>query len=384
MGNNILVTGGAGYIGAQTCKALYKAGYTPVTIDNLVYGHRSAVRWGPFVEGDLADEELLCQVMHEYKVQAVMHFAAYAYVGESVQSPGKYFSNNVTNTINLLNAMVCCGVRNIVFSSSCSTYGLPRQIPIAEDHPQKPINPYGESKLFIEKALSWYSNANLLESVSLRYFNAAGADLEGESGEEHFPETHLIPLVIESAFTTQDQVQIWGTDYNTQDGTAIRDYIHVTDLAAAHIKALDYLLAGGTCIALNLGTGKGYSVREVINMVEDVSGYKINVKEASRRNGDPPTLVAQYDLAKELLNWEPQCSDLRNIITTACQWYKKQHEDFSNPKTESTVDKFFQTANEVSSSQPEFYHLHPDRKPRRIKQKFKHSLSRNKSRNILD
>jgi UDP-glucose-4-epimerase GalE len=375
---NILVTGGAGYIGSQTCKALFKAGYTPVTIDNLVYGHRSAVRWGPFVEGDLAEEELLCHVMHKYNVQGVMHFAAYAYVGESVQSPGKYFSNNVTNTINLLNAMVCCGVRKIVFSSSCATYGFPRQMPIAENHPQKPVSPYGESKLFIEKALRWYGNAHAIQSVSLRYFNAAGADQEGDIGEDHDPETHLVPLVIESSLTTSNQVKILGTDYNTHDGTAVRDYIHVTDLSAAHIMALDYLSAGGNSIAVNLGTGRGYSVREVINMVEDVSGNKINVKEASRRNGDPSILVAKCDLAKELLNWEPQCSDLRNIITTAYNWHQKHHEDFSEQITESTIDKFFQTENRVSSSQAKFYQLHPARKPQDINQNYKHSLSRNK------
>lgn len=375
---NVLVTGGAGYIGSQTCKALYRAGYKPITIDNLVYGHRSAVRWGPFIEGDLADEELLCRVMHKYEVQAVMHFAAYAYVGESMQSPGKYFNNNVTNTINLLNAMVCCGVRNLVFSSTCATYGFPGRIPIAENHPQKPVNPYGESKLFIERALRWYGNAHPIQSVSLRYFNAAGADLDGEIGEDHDPETHLIPLVIENVLTTQNQVQIFGTDYNTPDGTAVRDYIHVTDLAAAHIKALDYLSAGGNSIAINLGTGKGYSVREVINMVEDVSGNMINVKEVSRRNGDPAMLVAQYDLANELLDWEPQCSDLRSIITTAFHWHQKHHEDFSQLKTESTIDKFFLTENKTSNSQSTPSYLDFRKKKGDIVQSPKYSLSRYK------
>ncbi len=379
--NNILVTGGAGYIGAQTCKALYMSGYTPVTIDNLVYGHRSAVRWGPFVEGDLADEELLCKVMHEYNVQAVIHFAAYAYVGESMQFPGKYFSNNVTNTINLLNAMVCCGIRKIVFSSSCATYGFPRQIPIAENHPQKPINPYGESKLFIEKALSWYKNADLIESVSLRYFNAAGADLAGEIGEDHVPETHLIPLVIENALTSRNQVQILGTDYNTPDGTAVRDYIHVTDLGAAHIKALDYLLTGGSCIAVNLGTGRGYSVREVINMIENVSGKRINIKEASRRNGDPPVLVAQYDLANKLLDWEPQYSDLRSIITTAFQWHQKQYEGFSQQKIESTTTELFSINNKVSELQSMPSHLNSRSEPRGI-QGSRYFEGRNKQQKI--
>jgi UDP-glucose-4-epimerase GalE len=338
--SHVLVTGGAGYIGSHTCKALARAGYTPVTIDNLVYGHRSAVKWGPFIEGDLANEELLCQIMHDYNVQAVMHFAAFAYVGESMQSPGKYFRNNITNTLNLLNAMVYSGVGKIVFSSSCATYGFPQHLPISENHPQQPVNPYGESKLFIEKALRWYDNAHAIQSASLRYFNAAGADPDGEIGEDHDPETHLIPLVIEAALAEQKQVQIFGTDYDTPDGTAVRDYIHVTDLAAAHVKALDRLSENGNSIFLNLGTGKGYSVREVVKMVEEVSGNRINVQEVSRRAGDPSMLVAQSDLAHELLCWEPLCSDLKSIITSALHWHQRDHEILLHvPKTEAAEVK---------------------------------------------
>ncbi len=338
--SHVLVTGGAGYIGSHTCKALAKAGYIPVTIDNLVYGHRSAVKWGPFVEGDLADEELLRQVMHDYKVQAVMHFAAYAYVGESMQTPGKYFRNNVTNTLNLLNAMVYSGVQKIVFSSSCATYGMPQQLPINESHPQHPVNPYGESKLFVEKALRWYDNAHSIRSASLRYFNAAGADLDGEIGEDHNPETHLIPLVIKNALSQQENVQIFGTDYNTSDGSAVRDYIHVTDLATAHVKAIDHLKVDGNSIFLNLGAGKGYSVKEVIKMVEEVSGNRINVDEVSRRAGDPPVLVAQCDLANELFCWEPQCSDLKTIITSALHWHQKVQTFFSPvPEKETVLEK---------------------------------------------
>ena len=338
--SHVLVTGGAGYIGSHTCKELAKAGYIPVTIDNLVYGHRAAVRWGPFIEGDLADEELLRQVMLDYNVQAVMHFAAYAYVGESMQTPGKYFRNNITNTLNLLNAMVYSGVDKIVFSSSCAIYGMPKSMPIDENHPQQPVNPYGESKLFVEKALRWYDNAHSIRYLSLRYFNAAGADLDGEIGEDHTPETHLIPLAIQAALAQREQIQIFGTDYDTSDGTAVRDYIHVTDLASAHVKAIDRLATGENSIFLNLGTGKGHSVREVIKMVEEVSGNRINANEVSRRAGDPPVLVAQCGLANNLLCWEPECSDLRSIITSALSWHQKDQTFFQSvPETETIINK---------------------------------------------
>jgi UDP-glucose-4-epimerase GalE len=319
--SSVLVTGGAGYIGSHTCKALQRAGFTPVTFDNLVYGHREAVRWGPFIEGDLADRELLARVMREHAVTAVVHFAAYAYVGESMQFPEKYFSNNVVNTLNLLEAMRDCGVGNIVFSSTCATYGFPERIPIDEQHPQNPVNPYGESKLFVERALKWYGVAHGLKSVSLRYFNAAGADADAEIGEDHDPETHLIPLVIEAALEQRPHIEIFGSDYPTPDGTAIRDYIHVTDLGNAHVKALEYLLAGGDSVALNLGTGNGYSVREVITAVERVSGRPVPAKLSPRRAGDPAELVADAGKARQLLGWTPEHSSLDNIVSTAWSWH---------------------------------------------------------------
>ena len=283
MAGNILVTGGAGYIGSHACKSLSAAGYRPIALDNLVYGHRWAVRWGPLVEGDLADRELLVRVMQDYAIDAVMHFAAYAYVGESMSDPGKYFRNNVSNTINLLDAMVASGVSSLVFSSTCATYGVPHQVPIGEDHPQRPINPYGESKLFIERALHWYGQAHGIRAYALRYFNAAGADPQGEIGEDHDPETHLIPLVIQAALGQRPEVKIFGTDYATPDGSAVRDYIHVTDLAEAHVQATERLLGGGDSRFLNLGTGTGHSVKEVVAAVERVSGLAVNAQASTDR-----------------------------------------------------------------------------------------------------
>jgi UDP-glucose-4-epimerase GalE len=322
MGGNVLVTGGAGYIGSHACKALAASGYNPVAFDNLVYGHRWAVKWGPFIRGDLADAASLEQILREHNVQAVLHFAAYAYVGESMEHPGRYFRNNVSGSINLLNAMVAAGVRKIVFSSTCATYGLPETLPISEEHPQRPVNPYGESKLFIERALKWYETAHGLRSVALRYFNAAGADGDGDIGEDHDPETHLIPLAIESALGRRSHLDIFGTDYPTPDGSAVRDYIHVTDLATAHVAALDYLAAGNASSALNLGTGRGHSVREVIAEVERVSGRKLPAREAPRRPGDPPVLVAAWEHAARLLQWRPRHSDLGTIVETAWRWHE--------------------------------------------------------------
>ena len=324
MAGNVLVTGGAGYIGSHACKALAQSGYTPVTLDNLVYGHRWAVRWGPFVQGDLADEALVRRVLREHHVQAVVHFAGYAYVGESMLQPGKYFHNNACNTVSLLNAMQAEGVGNIVFSSTCATYGVPRAVPIDEHHPQCPVNPYGESKLFVEKMLEWYRVAHGLRYAALRYFNAAGADPDGEIGEDHDPETHLIPLVIDAAQGRRPAVSIFGTDYPTPDGTAVRDYIHVTDLALAHVLAVDRLLGGGESLRLNLGTGQGHSVRDVIRMVEDVGGRPVPVNEAPRRPGDPPELVAAVGKAREALGWVPRHSDLRTIVSTAWRWHEGQ------------------------------------------------------------
>lgn len=334
---SVLVTGGAGYIGSHTCKALHKAGFTPVTFDNLIYGHHEAVKWGPFIEGDLNDRVLLEQVIRKYDINAVVHFAAFAYVGESMQHPDKYFSNNVVNTLNLLDAMKSCGVGNIVFSSTCATYGLPEQIPIDEQHPQKPVNPYGDSKLFIERALKWYEVAYGLKSVALRYFNAAGADAEGEIGEDHTPETHLIPLVLQAAQGMHPHVDIFGTDYPTPDGTAIRDYIHVTDLGDAHVKALEYLLSGSESVALNLGTGDGYSVKEVIAAVESVSGMTVPTRLAPRRPGDPPRLVANAAKANQQLGWQPQHSSLENIVKTAWAWHQNGWQTSSGPDVKRTI-----------------------------------------------
>ena len=327
MSRNVLVTGGAGYIGSHACQALAAAGHTPITFDNLVYGHRSAVRWGPFVEGDLANRDLLQQTLRDHDIKAVMHFAAYAYVGESMQDPGKYFRNNFSNTINLLDAMVHAGIDTLVFSSTCATYGVPQHVPIGEGHPQNPINPYGESKLFIERALRWYGEAHGLRAYALRYFNAAGADPAGEIGEDHEPETHLIPLVIEAALGQRPEVKIFGTDYDTPDGTAVRDYIHVTDLAEAHVKALERLLAGSESHFLNLGTGIGHSVREVVTAVERVSGLAVSAVEAPRRPGDPAKLVAAPGAAAEVLGWVPRHSDLDTIVGTALKWHKKRAAD---------------------------------------------------------
>jgi UDP-glucose-4-epimerase GalE len=253
-----------------------------------------------------------------------MHFAAFAYVGESVRDPGKYFRNNVANTISLLDAMVECGVSNIVFSSTCATYGVPDAVPIAEMQTQQPINPYGESKLFIERALRWYGVGHAIRSASLRYFNAAGADPDGELGEDHDPETHLIPLVLQTALGQRAEVRIFGTDYATPDGSAVRDYIHVTDLADAHVKALDQLLDGSESFAVNLGTGRGHSVSEVIAMAEQVSGLRVNAIPSPRREGDPPILVAKPGLAETLLDWKPLHSDLETIVATAFEWHRRQ------------------------------------------------------------
>jgi UDP-arabinose 4-epimerase len=318
----VLVTGGAGYIGSHTCKALAMQGFLPVTYDNLSFGHRWAVKWGPLIHGDLADQDLLESVLRKYKIKAVIHFAACAYVGESMQDPGKYFENNVTNTLGLLRVMRRLSIDKLVFSSSCATYGIPEQIPISESHPQVPVNPYGESKLFIERALYWYDKAHQFRSTALRYFNAAGADLQNEIGEDHDPETHLIPLVIQAALGQRPKVDIFGADYQTKDGTAVRDYIHVSDLSAAHVAALNHLIAGGPSSAINLGTGRGYSVREVISAVEEIGGCRVPVLEVPRRPGDPPALIADARLAKSLLQWAPEHSTLDVLVRTAWRWHE--------------------------------------------------------------
>jgi UDP-arabinose 4-epimerase len=316
----ILITGGAGYIGSHTAKRLAGAGYEPIVLDNLRHGHRRAVRWGPLEEMDLGDRKGLRRVFEKYRIAAVIHFAAFAYVGESMREPAEYFRNNVVNTLNLLDAMREGGVGRIVFSSSCATYGEPHQIPIPEDHPQRPVNPYGESKLMVERLLEWYGQAYGLAWTALRYFNAAGADPDGELGEAHAPETHLIPRAIAAAFGDLSALDLFGTDYDTPDGTAVRDYIHVTDLADAHMQALLRLSHGGHSTAFNLGTGCGHSVREVISMVEQVSQRKVPVTECPRRAGDPPMLVANSVRACRELEWTPRLSSLQQIVETAWRW----------------------------------------------------------------
>jgi UDP-arabinose 4-epimerase len=323
---NILVTGGAGYIGSHAAKALAEAGYRPVTYDNLVYGNYWAVQWGPFVEGDIGDRARLLATFDRYDIEAVMHFAAFAYVGESMVKPGLYFENNVTKSLTLLDAMNAAGVRHMVFSSTCATYGTPDRMPITEDTPQCPVNPYGETKLMVERALHWHGKAHGLSSVALRYFNAAGADPDGEIGESHLPETHLIPLILDAALGRRAAIDIYGTDYPTPDGSCVRDYIHVSDLADAHVRALDYLLDGGTTTAVNLGTGHGHSVREVISAVERITGKRVPRREMPRRAGDPAVLIADPSRASTVLGWQPDYSDLDTIIRTAWSWHLRTPE----------------------------------------------------------
>lgn len=316
----ILVVGGAGYIGSHTAKYLAQAGHEPVVLDNLLYGHEWAVRWGPLIKMDLANREGVARIFQQYRFEAVIHFAAFTYVGESMSHPDKYFHNNVVNTLQLLDIIRENGPVPIVFSSTCATYGDPQKLPLSEDHQQHPVNPYGESKLMVERLLHWYGQAYGLKWTALRYFNAAGADVDGEIGEVHEPETHLIPLAIGAAQGDIPQLSLFGSDYPTPDGSAVRDYIHVTDLAAAHLKALLRLTSGAASGAFNLGTGTGNSVREVISMVEKVSGRKVPVKESPRRAGDPPMLVADAALAHRELEWSPQYS-LEQIVESAWKWY---------------------------------------------------------------
>ncbi|HXH48578.1 MAG TPA: UDP-glucose 4-epimerase GalE [Terriglobia bacterium] len=320
----VLVTGGAGYIGSQTAKALARAGHEGVVLDNLATGHREAVKWGPFIEGDLGDKEMLAKIFKEHRIEAVIHFAASLLVGESVTNPQKYFWNNVVNTLLLLDAMKACGVKHIVFSSSAAVYGSPEKLPIPEDHPMRPVSPYGDSKLCMERAIRWYCVAYGLRGVALRYFNAAGADLEGELGEEHDPESHLVPLVVKSALGQRPDVEVYGTDYPTPDGTAIRDYIHVVDLADAHVRALEYLAGGGESTELNLGTGEGHSVREVVAGVGKLCEGRVPAKDAPRRAGDPAVLVADPSKARQVLGWKPQYSDLDTIIQSAWKWHSSK------------------------------------------------------------
>jgi len=317
----VLVTGGAGYIGSHTAKILARSGFEPIVLDNLSAGHRWAVKWGPLIEGDLGDSALIREVIKTQGIQAVMHFAGFAYVGESMRRPRQYFRNNVTYTLRLLDAMMDSWVKHIVFSSSCATYGIPASIPIREEHVQNPINPYGESKRMVERILGWYGEAYGLRWTALRYFNAAGADPDGELGEDHSPETHLIPLAIQAALEEKPAVEIYGTDYPTPDGTAIRDYTHVMDLAEAHVAALRHMLKSHENAAINLGTGSAHSVRQVVAAVEHVSGRRVPVQEVQRRAGDPPELVADPAKARLILGWQTPYSSLENIVRTAWNWH---------------------------------------------------------------
>jgi UDP-arabinose 4-epimerase len=322
MTESILVTGGAGYVGSHTCKELAAAGYRPIVLDNLSQGHPWAVKWGALVIGDIGDPVLVPEIIETYSVKAVLHFAAHAYVGESLQQPHKYFDNNFSKTLALLNSIRTSGLDKFVFSSSCATYGVPRVLPIPEDHPQQPISPYGESKLFVERVLRRYEQAYDLRSVTLRYFNAAGADPDGELGEDHRPETHLIPLIIAAAQGQRPAIEIFGTDYETSDGTAVRDYVHVTDLAKAHVQAVQRLLDGAPSASFNLGIGRGYTIRDVVSVVESLSGRKIPVQERPRRPGDPPALIADSTRAQAVLGWRPHLSDLPTIVRTAWNWHQ--------------------------------------------------------------
>ncbi|WP_229007300.1 UDP-glucose 4-epimerase GalE [Methylophilus sp. Leaf408] len=320
----VLVVGGAGYIGSHMVKSLLGAGYDVITFDNLSSGHRNAVLGGAFVEGDLADTECLEQVFKEYQPEAVMHFASYIQVGESVRKPDIYYRNNVTNTLNLLDTMREHGVNKFIFSSTAAVFGEPDYVPINEAHPNRPLNPYGRSKWMIEQVLADYDKAFDFKSVCLRYFNAAGADPDGQLGERHEPETHLIPLILQAASGKRESIQVFGRDYDTPDGTCIRDYIHIVDLCSAHLAALEYLNGGGSSDSFNLGNGSGFSVQEVLDAVQKVSGKTVTVIDGERREGDPARLVADASRARSTLGWKPVFTDLETIVLHAWQWELKQ------------------------------------------------------------
>jgi len=320
----ILVTGGAGYVGAHACKRLAAEGYLPVTYDNLSEGRREFVRWGPLEVGDLNDRARLAETIRRWQPEAVMHFAALARVGESVAEPGRYYLNNVAGSLNLLRVMLDLGLSRLIFSSSCSTYGLPAAVPMGEDHPQVPINPYGWTKLIVEQMMSSFEEAHGFRAVALRYFNAAGADPEGEIGEDHQPETHLIPLVLDAAAGRSPALDVFGADYDTPDGTCVRDYVHVADLAEAHVAALRHLEAGGESLRLNLGVERGHSVLEVLAAAEAVVGRAIPRRFAPRRPGDPPTLIGEASRARRRLGWTPRRSSLHAIIEDAWGWHRRR------------------------------------------------------------
>ncbi|MEA5532706.1 UDP-glucose 4-epimerase GalE [Crocosphaera sp. XPORK-15E] len=325
----ILVTGGAGYIGSHAVLSLQKSGYEVIVFDNLSYGHPELVKDVLKVEliiGDTSDRPLLDKIFSTRNIAAVMHFAAFIAVGESVSDPGIYYRNNVTGTLTLLEAMIAANINKFVFSSTCAIYGMPQAIPMTENHPNHPVSPYASSKYMVEQILRDFDHAYGLKSVIFRYFNASGADPSGSLGEDHTPETHLIPLALLTALKKRDHLFIFGTDYDTPDGTAVRDYIHVNDLASAHVLGLEYLLNGGKSEMFNLGNGNGFSVREVIDTAKKITGIDFLVKESDRRPGDPPMLVGSSQKAKSILGWKPQYSDLETIVNHAWKWHQKRHQ----------------------------------------------------------
>ncbi|WP_267551196.1 UDP-glucose 4-epimerase GalE [Rhizobium rhizogenes] len=324
-GETVLVVGGAGYIGSHTCLDLANKGFKPVVYDNFSNGHREFVKWGPAEEGDIRDRARLDEVLAKHKPAAILHFAALIEVGESVKDPVSFYENNVIGTLTLLSAAQAAGVNAFVFSSTCATYGLPQSVPLDESHQQVPINPYGRTKYIVEQALADYDQYKGLRSVVLRYFNAAGADFEGRIGEWHTPETHAIPLAIDAALGRRQGFKVFGSDYDTRDGTCVRDYIHVLDLADAHVRAVEHLLRGGDSVALNLGTGTGTTVKELLGTIESVSKRPFPVEYVGRREGDSTTLVANNDKARDILGWSPQY-DLTGIIESAWNWHAKSNQ----------------------------------------------------------
>ncbi len=320
---NILVVGGGGYIGSHMVKMLSQKGHDVVTLDNLSNGYEDAVRYGRFIKGDIADATQLDKIFTSTQFDGVMHFASYIQVGESVENPSMYYRNNVSNAQVLLDAMLKYGIKNFIFSSTAATFGEPEYVPIDEVHVQKPINPYGRSKLMVEQILEDYDHAYGLKSVSLRYFNAAGADPDGELGERHLPETHLIPLVLQAASRRRDNITVFGTDYDTPDGTCIRDYIHINDLCSAHLLGLEHLVNGGDSKCYNMGNGQGYSIREVIDVAKSVTGRDFTVNEGERRAGDPARLVADSKKLQAELGWKPEYPDLETIVRHAWVWEQK-------------------------------------------------------------
>ncbi|SRR5258708_5349147 len=330
---NVLVVGGAGYIGSHCVRQLIAAGHRPVVLDNLVYGHRGALTVGvKFYEGDLADQMLLAKIFADEKIELVMHFAAYCYVGESVTEPLKYYLNNLVAPIYLLQAMIKAGVKKFVFSSTCATYGVPEKMPIVENMPQAPINPYGQTKLDVENALKAFAHAYGLSFAAFRYFNAAGAAADGTIGEDHDPETHLIPLAIDAATGRRPALKVFGTDYPTPDGTCLRDYVHIDDLSRAHIAAFEKLSKPGTMLFYNLGTGTPTSVLEVISAVEKITGKKVPYTVAPRRAGDPPALYADSTKAKTELGWKVQYPEIESIVATAWKWHSSHPEGYADRK----------------------------------------------------